>query len=293
MPGPLMHHRRLPRGMRAAFIILIAAGAAAGTLYDTGIVGVTRKSNHVFAEPGCFCHGDVPSPAVHVWMEGPETLQAGEVATYAVHVAKDSSIAAGFNVAAVHGSLGIVESAFTQLMQPAPEDSAELTHLAPRPAGGHDTVSWFFSYTAPAAPGTVDTLFANGNSVNLSEDPEGDAWAFAPEFLVHVQPATGVGEAPVASAFRLFQNYPNPFNPSTAIRFALARPAEIELSIFDVQGREVALLARGLHDAGDHEVTWRPASAVAATGIYFCRLRVLSGGSWRDAPRVQKMVVLK
>jgi hypothetical protein len=286
---------------RAAFIIMAAAAGVAGaaSLYDDGIVGVTKKSNHVYAEPGCFCHGDSASPGVHVWIDGPESLAAGEDGLYTVNVAKDSSVAAGFNVAAAFGSLGLAESSATQRMEPTVGDSAELTHLMPRAAAGRDTVSWMFFYRAPIVAGTIDTLYANGNSVNLSGDPDGDRWAFAPEFLVHVVPPLRVSDVPVAGGFQLYQNYPNPFNPSTTISYTLDVPSFVELSIFDLQGREITRLVNERRDAGGHAVQWNVAhvreGAGAASGIYFCRLRVTRAtGDHREGfLETRKMVVLK
>lgn len=52
----------------------------------------------------------------------------------------------------------------------------------------------------------------------------------------------------------LGQNYPNPFNPTTSIRFALPEATAVRLSVLDLLGREVAVLADGLHAAGTHEV---------------------------------------
>jgi hypothetical protein len=294
-----MQSRRTLRSFRVAGVLLavLGVGGGASVLYDTGIVGVTRKPNHVFTEPGCFCHGDSASPGVRAWIEGPDTLGAGEAAVFTMHVARDSNIAAGFNVAAFLGSLGIVESTTTQRMEPVPGDSAELTHILPRPVAGSDTVSWMFLYHAPPAGGVVDTLYGNGNSVDLSDDPSGDHWAFAPEFLVHVLPPSAVEELPVAADYRLLQNYPNPFNPSTTIAYVLERAAQVDLSVVDMAGREIATLASGWREAGTHTVSFDPAAArgSAASGIYLYRLHAVPEGSapGNGITRVRKMVVLR
>ena len=84
-------------------------------------------------------------------------------------------------------------------------------------------------------------------------------------------PSTAVESAPTnVSAYRLDQNYPNPFNPETSIRFHLAAPGTISLRVFDVLGREAALLASGHHAAGEHTVRFD--ASRFASGVYIVRL---------------------
>jgi len=74
----------------------------------------------------------------------------------------------------------------------------------------------------------------------------------------------------------LYANYPNPFNPSTTIRFDLTQTGAVELSIFDLNGRQVASLIDGSMAAGSHQVSWngRDASGISvASGIYIYRLQ--------------------
>ncbi|MBU0508422.1 hypothetical protein KKH27_06255, partial [bacterium] len=52
--------------------------------------------------------------------------------------------------------------------------------------------------------------------------------------------------------YRLYSNYPNPFNPSTTITYDLREAGHISLVVFDVMGREVAVLADGYMVAGRH-----------------------------------------
>ena len=230
-------------------------------LHDDGIVGQTKKPLQApyFQVKGCFCHGDSASERTRVWIEGPESLAAGQEALYSLNVAKDSSIAAGLDVAAFFGDLGIADSVSTQLMRIDPNnpvDSLELTHTVPKLANGRDTISWPFYYRAPLLAGIVDTIYANGNSVDLSMDPDGDYWNYAPDFLVHVVGSAGVTEQPLVNGFALAQNYPNPFNPSTIIRFDLAVVGRVSLSVFDIVGRKVADLVNGDLPSGIHEVTF-------------------------------------
>lgn len=80
----------------------------------------------------------------------------------------------------------------------------------------------------------------------------------------------------IASGIRLDQNYPNPFNPSTVIGFQLSVDSDVDLSVFDVLGRRVALLANSRMPAGSHSVTFDASSL--SSGVY---LYVLSAGDER------------
>ncbi|HED11677.1 MAG TPA: T9SS type A sorting domain-containing protein, partial [Caldithrix abyssi] len=89
--------------------------------------------------------------------------------------------------------------------------------------------------------------------------------------------------------FQLLQNYPNPFNPVTRIRYVLSRAATVELSVYDLMGRKVGLLAQGLKQAGTHEVIFN--AGALASGIYFYKLLVPDGQSPREITR--KMFLVK
>jgi len=69
----------------------------------------------------------------------------------------------------------------------------------------------------------------------------------------------------------LEQNYPNPFNGETTIRFFLAEREEIELAVFDLVGRRVTAVTRGMREAGWHEAMWNGRGM--GSGMYLYRLR--------------------
>jgi hypothetical protein len=71
--------------------------------------------------------------------------------------------------------------------------------------------------------------------------------------------------------FRLSQNYPNPFNPSTAIRYQLPVASRVKLVVYDILGREVAVLVNDHKDAGYHEVRFY--ASRLSSGVYFCKLQ--------------------
>ena len=71
--------------------------------------------------------------------------------------------------------------------------------------------------------------------------------------------------------FALAQNYPNPFNPTTNISYSLNKNGMVRLSVFDILGREVAVLVNDNQAAGQHEV--RFSANGLSSGIYFYKLQ--------------------
>jgi subtilisin family serine protease len=94
-------------------------------------------------------------------------------------------------------------------------------------------------------------------------------------------------------AFSLSQNAPNPFNPSTTVSYSVpedTEPLRVKLTVYDIRGRTVAVLADRVQDGGNYTVNWDgtdKAGRQVASGIYFYRLRAGSFTATR------KMVMLK
>jgi hypothetical protein len=89
--------------------------------------------------------------------------------------------------------------------------------------------------------------------------------------FVSVVSETSVDRGPeTVDRLELRQNYPNPFNPSTAIRFSLRTSHIARLSVFDVLGREIAVLVDGTLPAGTHQVMFNGEGL--ASGVYLVRL---------------------
>jgi glycosidase len=83
----------------------------------------------------------------------------------------------------------------------------------------------------------------------------------------------------------LSQNYPNPFNPWTTIAVDLPERQPVRLAVYDVVGREVAVLISAVLDGGRHLIRWNAEGA--ASGVYFCRLE--AGGR----ALLRKMVLIR
>ena len=97
-------------------------------------------------------------------------------------------------------------------------------------------------------------------------------------------------ESALPETFSLYQNYPNPFNPITTLRYDLPEQALVELTIYDMLGREVTQLVNTSQTAGFKSVKWnatdrmgRPVSA----GVYLYQIQA---GAF---VQTKKMVLLK
>ncbi len=100
--------------------------------------------------------------------------------------------------------------------------------------------------------------------------------------VTSVKPVEGM----VASRFELAQNYPNPFNPSTQIQFAVSERSTLSLKVYDVLGKEIDQIARGVYEAGVYNVNF-DASNLSA-GMYFYTLTTSNGFS-----QTKKMLLIK
>ena len=83
---------------------------------------------------------------------------------------------------------------------------------------------------------------------------------------------THVESAP--SAFRVHPPCPNPFNPSTAIRYEVPFECHVRLVVFDILGREIAVLHDGIASAGIHDAVWNGTDTNGknvSSGVYLYR----------------------
>ncbi|MCA9734848.1 DUF4990 domain-containing protein [candidate division KSB1 bacterium] len=92
----------------------------------------------------------------------------------------------------------------------------------------------------------------------------------------------------------LFQNYPNPFNPETAIRFTLAKPGHISVTVYNFRGQQVRHLADQQQNPGEYSVTWNgrnDAGEQVSSGVYIYRLKITSASASQIMQK--KMTLLK
>jgi hypothetical protein len=83
--------------------------------------------------------------------------------------------------------------------------------------------------------------------------------------------AEGLPARPLPDQLILYGAYPNPFNPATTIEFDLPMAGPVSLTVYDLQGREVAGLVRGTLTAGHHRQQFH--GGTLPSGVYLYRLQ--------------------
>jgi L-ascorbate metabolism protein UlaG (beta-lactamase superfamily) len=151
--------------------------------------------------------------------------------------------------------------------------------------GSHDfNDSLHISFFVP-----ITILVAGNNSFGVQNGRPDDDYQFTQVKIIlsHVS----IDDVPISLSseipykFVLHQNYPNPFNPSTMISFCIPSKGFVSLRIFDLLGREVAVIVSQEMSAGSYSKHWNAANM--PSGVYFYRLQ---SGSFTET---KKLVLLR
>lgn len=81
--------------------------------------------------------------------------------------------------------------------------------------------------------------------------------------------------------YALGQNYPNPFRTETTIQYTIARPEQVNITLFDMNGRTIKVLVNASKEAGTHAVSFHTGSLT--TGIYYYRIQA---GDFTDVKKL-------
>lgn len=95
-------------------------------------------------------------------------------------------------------------------------------------------------------------------------------------------------ENPTPDKFTLKQNFPNPFNPKTTITYQLPVSSDVNLKVFDITGKEVAVLVNQKQNAGTYEVAFDGSNL--SSGVYFYKLNCSGQNNFSET---KKMVIVK
>ncbi len=97
----------------------------------------------------------------------------------------------------------------------------------------------------------------------------------------------------IPKSFFLGQNHPNPFNPITTIQYELPQRSEVQITIYDLLGRQVTTLVSETQNAGYKSIKWDATNI--SSGMYFYQIRVYDSDVVGAGKYVQtrKMVLLR
>jgi len=122
-------------------------------------------------------------------------------------------------------------------------------------------------------------------SLNSPADLRDEAVRFAGFSIQEGTTGIETAESRQPLEFQLQQNYPNPFNPETVVRYQVpgvsgqsSGVSRVDLRVYDLLGREVAVLVNEVKPAGRYAVTWDASNM--PSGLYFYTLQT---GEFRDA----------
>ncbi|HLT24725.1 MAG TPA: M1 family aminopeptidase [Ignavibacteria bacterium] len=95
------------------------------------------------------------------------------------------------------------------------------------------------------------------------------------------------------ASYELSQNYPNPFNPKTTINYELGNVSNVKLYVYDVLGREMALLVNEKQREGRYNIEFDGNGL--ASGVYFLKLVAENTtiGSGQVFTDIKKMILIK
>ena len=102
--------------------------------------------------------------------------------------------------------------------------------------------------------------------------------------------ALPLGQRDAPLSYSLEQNYPNPFNPATVIDYRIPVAGYVTVKVYDVLGREVAVLVDQEKEPGAYRVKWMAESQ--PSGVYYYRLTSYSGQTGVQS-RIRKMILMK
>jgi len=140
---------------------------------------------------------------------------------------------------------------------------------------------------------SVDLLstFHSGDVImirfRLYADSYTTGWGWMIDNLEIQEIINSVFNSSIPSAFSLKQNYPNPFNPSTSIEFSVPNEERVTITLYDILGKQVAVLVDEQKRGGSYKINLNTASLNLASGTYLYKMK--AGGF----TEVRKLILLK
>jgi len=112
-----------------------------------------------------------------------------------------------------------------------------------------------------------DSTYSNTYQFNLSKD------------------ITNISSNTIPNEYKLFQNYPNPFNPITKIKYCIPKNCFVQITIYDVLGREVKTIQSEYKNPGTYLIEFN--GSYLNSGVYYYYIKA------DDYSDVKKMILIK
>jgi hypothetical protein len=299
--------------VRAAVLASLVGGTSLAIAFSTGPdasrTGAPAVTN-IPAEPLCtLCHSGNPvnDPAGLLEIVGlPGVYTAGQVIPVKVRLNFAHPLGDvlpykwGFEMTAVQKANGRGVGTFTvspglKIKTPAPTSVYKTRRYIEHGADTSSTytgrsgpVEWNFTWTAPAGDSGMVYLFVAGNAANGDgcsiPDPTFGCLLPGDHIFTAVDSMLGPSfvdvPPPVLPPLR-YQNVlmapsPNPFTRCLDLDFAIAQSGNVDLAVYDIEGRRIRTLVSGWHEAGQYANFWngkRDDGSLVPNGMYFIKLR--------------------
>jgi len=180
------------------------------------------------------------------------------------------------------------------------------TYTSNTSGGSDDNISyqWYRKYQGSSywyTLGTASTQLVTMTNKSFYLKVEVSSGGESSEFIKYIEysdspPEEKTEVEAVPEVYLLKNNYPNPFNPFTTIKYDLPEDSFVELSIFDLLGREVRSLIRGNIEAGFKSITWDSkdnSGKPLPSGVYLYIFTAKSLSREKAFSNKKKMVLLK
>ena len=163
------------------------------------------------------------------------------------------------------------------------------------------TIIWN-SVTVPPQHGTFTTFGGYQNNFIYTPDPGFSGLDSVQIMSMDDKGATEIGVhyfdiqnlsliyTSLPNQVELFQNYPNPFNPMTTIKYSLAKKTNVQLTVYDIMGKQIMTYDRGEESPGIKSIVWDGADDFGnpvSAGIYLFQIQT------GDFTQTRKMILLK
>ncbi len=125
------------------------------------------------------------------------------------------------------------------------------------------------------------SFYFNRQPTGVTFDPNNEIVIKSATLIVNADENVSI----VPEKFALHQNYPNPFNPVTNINYDIPKNSNVKINIFDVAGKEVAVVVNEFRQAGRYSASFN--GMKLASGVYYYKIQA------GDFSEVKKMTLIK